>query len=79
LNKKEREKVIKIFVYILFLPVILSAEIRAVWVPAWDMADAETLDEIVKSCSENRINQTHYIFPINQTAHLSIKSREAML
>ncbi len=41
-EEKEREKVIKIFIYILFLPAILSAEISAVWVPAWDMQMGNT-------------------------------------
>jgi uncharacterized lipoprotein YddW (UPF0748 family) len=42
---------------LLCLPVLLSAEIRAVWVPAWDMVNTETLDQIVRDCHLNGINQ----------------------
>jgi uncharacterized lipoprotein YddW (UPF0748 family) len=48
----------KMIVILLFcFPILLSSEIRAVWLPAWDMTSPELLEEIVESCSKNGINQ----------------------
>ncbi len=48
----------RIFTLLFFFIVsILFAEIKAVWVPAWDMADSTTISKVVEQAKKNHINE----------------------
>ena len=51
-----KEKTILSIIF-LFIAISLFSEIRAVWVPAWDLADSTTILEVVKTAKEHNINE----------------------
>ena len=50
-------KKLLIIITVFFVYITLFSEIRAVWIPAWDLADSTSINEIVTTARENNINE----------------------
>ncbi len=56
LNKKRIKLKFCLVIFVIFFS-FLEAKVRAVWVPIWDIASPEKIDELVADAKKNKINQ----------------------
>ena len=47
---------LRISILFLLISISLLAEIKAIWVPVWDLTSSEKIDEVIKNCQRNGIN-----------------------